>query len=348
MPTRHAEKPEDRILSAVTRAIRSLAWTAPLAAAACSLSIGGPAGPPADAGPPDAREDAATGTTPSGAPCTCLDNAPMGFSYVVLDQDDQVVGCPAEYGNKRVHVEGLDPKPATCTCPNCTVTTTGSCALGTLSFRGGQTNTCADNSSTKPTQTAGCYDITNWDSPNTGTTFAGASLTGTASGDACTGGAPQVDVPVAVKFKGQTCALTGPVGTCGGAGKTCVPDVTSPFQVCVMASATAACPAGFPVAHELGDAVNDGRGCSACSTCTPTTDCTQGTMSLFSDDNCNNALGTPTVPVGANTCTSTATNNIHIHSVKVTATPMTTCVASGSTPTGTVALASPRTACCKR
>jgi hypothetical protein len=314
---------------------------------ACGLSVGGPVGPAPDGGPDAGKDDRTTGQTPTGALCTCLKSAPMGWTYVVLNADDQVASCPAEYANKKPHVDGLIDSPAMCSCPTCTVDDPGTCAYGAFSFRGGVTNACTDTMSSTPTQTAGCFNITNWDSPNSGTTYAGGSVAGTTMAAGSCTGTPQVDLPAAAQRKGATCALGGPLGSVCSAGFDCVPDAPSPFLVCIGSSSPGVCPAEYPVKHDIGDAINDGRGCGPC-TCATTTDCTQGTMDLFSDDNCSNSLGTPMLPVGANTCTSTATNNIHIHSVKVTQTPKATCAASGSKPSGTVALLNPHTVCCQK
>lgn len=332
-------------LAPMTRTLVTLTFVLP-ALGACGLAAGGPEGPALDGGPDAALDAAATGKTPTGAACTCGAAAPMGWTYVVLDQDDATAACPAEYGNPRPHVDGLINKPANCpSCMACVPGTPGACTLGALAFRGGQSNACNDKTSTTNSNTNGCYDIQNWDSPNSGTTFAGATESATGAASTCTAATITPDLPSAYQHKGETCALTGPLGTTCGAGRDCVPDAPAPFKACVLSQTPAECPAEFPAKHEVGNSVNDQRGCAAC-TCDGQTDCSQGSMALYSDDNCGSTLSL-SVPIGPNTCTSTNTNNLKIHSVKVTVTPTATCTGGGGAPTGTVAFDTPHTVCCR-
>jgi hypothetical protein len=60
-----------------------------------------------------------------------------------------------------------------------------------------------------------------------------------------------------------------------------------------------------------------------------------------------NTLGVNNKPIGNNACSSTGTNNLNIHSVKVTPTPTSGCTPGGNyAPTGSARLTTPQTICC--
>jgi hypothetical protein len=311
-----------------------------LIAGACSLESGGLA---SDAGADSPGvEDRGIGMTDSGMTCLCVPPPPTGWVFLAY-QPDSVAGCPADFAKQTFVKETSGGGAPTCSC-NCMATVAPTCAVDKMTVTIGDGSQCTNGQtfSMVSPNGAGCYD--NQDFNDNISDWVSGTATFKINGT-CTPNEMNV-IPPRTDHLGQTCVLTGALGSGCAGMDTCVPKAPAGYLQCVQKDeANAACPPGFPNQHRAGSGVNDDRGCTPC-TCTPAATCA-ATVELHGNPTCNDiALASPLALDGV--CRDTTKTHLGIHSMLAAATTSApTCTKGGSVPGGTISLAMERTICCQ-
>ena len=219
-------------------------------------------------------------------------SVPAGWSLVEYVPNSQPSTCSPGYGSPTNVFEGPSGAAATCGC-TCNVTTAGSCESGNFMVTtNGASPTCGGVPVTSPANGGACSPATVNYTPQMNNPMMQVDPAAYAPGS-CTPD-PTQSVP-AIKYaaQGTVCADTNGAGTGCAAGGVCAPAATGGgFALCIEASGTQTCPAGFTKQHLIGTAsgnVTDTRGCSACTCAGATAQCQSATLTLFTSSSCTGA-----------------------------------------------------------
>ena len=233
---------------------------------------------------------------------TCTAAAvPSGWVVVEYSETTQPT-CTTGYGEQFDAVQGPDAGPASCSC-GCNITTHGSCEEGTFQVTTNELSIgCGLVGVTGVADGGACLPTSPQYAPANGAEMKVAEVP--YAPGVCTGVAPPPTLPpVTYAAQGRVCKDTNGAGAgCANSGA-CVPAATG-FSLCITPSAAPAvqaCPAGFTNPFTVGNGVNDGRGCTACTCTGPTATCASAELTLFTTSNCS---GTGESVPADDTCTT--------------------------------------------
>jgi hypothetical protein len=309
-----------------------------------TLGTGGSAGaggiPPTDGGGGTNNTGGSAGGGMTDGPVTdsgslCAGAVPAGWTLVLHSATDAI--CPSTFGTAH-EVFAATIGSTACTCTSCT-TSAGTCAQGTASALvapGSGNDACTLNWFSN-VNVNGCTTVQAVGADHVQVT---ATVAATGSGGTCTPGAPTVNASQFTFARQSWCDVTTQQsdGVCGGT-------VAAGFSACIMRPGNVTCPPGSTFnqpAVFLHDTAM--AGCSACSACSAQTSCTGGVLQGFAGTACGGtAIDLPfTAPPS---CLDANPGETAIGSIRLTATPSTTCQNGTSTPaplyTGTSTL------CCR-
>jgi hypothetical protein len=153
--------------------------------------------------------------------------------------------------------------------------------------------------------------------------------------------------PVAYAAQGRVCSPNQTGAGCANGG-VCAPSTGSDFGLCIIASGTKTCPAGFTNAHSVGSGVTDDRGCSACTCGGATAQCANASLTLFTESDCS--MGGQSI-AATNTCAPFPSMPMNGNSTFVAyeysaVVQSESCPPSTVTAKGGVSLAGVQTVCC--
>ena len=280
----------------------------------------------ADAGLPDVG----VGADGCGGPdLACVPAVAAGWTYVAYDQAFRS-SCASRYGTPVDVSEGISAPAATCTC-GCDVTAS---TCSTLHLTVGNDSTCSNETKQVENGTA-CSNLSATIATKPGDQIA---ATGAPSGGGCTPDAGTALPAITFGNQGRICELAVAPGACDQG--MCVPS-PAPYGACVRHAGALACPAGYPVAHQVGTTVADTRGCSAC-TCGFDAGACGGSLVIAQNGGCNQ--GAQTIPVNG-TCTSVP-GGMYKSFAYTPIAASATCTPSTTAPTGDASFSDLATICC--
>lgn len=289
---------------------------------------------------PDGSTDSATfvdvtdGSTPadvvdapSGGSCTCMPQAPSGWTLVVMSTSR--TSCLGAWAaSPSTSHDGLSAPPATCGC-SCGAPSASACTYGLTvgqSCNFGCSGGCTSTSNLYPASNA-CVAASAGGSVYTVLGSAGGA------GGSC---APQPSANAAAALWAHTalaCSPSLPIGAAScGSGNACVPAAPSGFTVCAEQAGDLTCPFGTKQLEYAG--VSDTRGCSSCTCGSASGFSCGGTLNGYSSSNCTGSA------VAVANC-GTAVN-----SMMYVASPSGSCSPSSATATGSASPTGPVTFCC--
>jgi hypothetical protein len=278
---------------------------------------------PADQVGTDAVIDAANPPcqTPPGV---CLGTLPVGWNLIVF-RSNRDAACPENFAQADVIADTVAGAGA-CDC-SCTVGSAPSCTTtGQMSTRYSTTDGCASAGASINVSGTGCTPLAGNLSTYFSATPLPASLTCSASAvldDTQVSSTPARTCQVPSECSEEVCNGAGPPG----------------FSACVASDGDVPCPAGWNTRTVIGESAT--LSCSTC-TCQASATC-NGRINFYSDSGCNTLL----IAFDANdTCQATnGGGNIAAFTYSATVSGA-QCTADGPR-TASVALAAPRTVCCK-
>lgn len=250
----------------------------------------------------------------------CGLTVPAGWSLAAVTIN--TTPCPLGFDTTDV-VEKPVAGASACKC-TCNVTSSPSCATGTVATKYDYSSGCGSTSSALVASADGKCNVTNLSNGNH-ELFPSPPPAGTA---ACL--APATADKTAVQSDAlRVCSPPTCGVACQGAG----------FKTCLLAPGDMACPAGAPEKHLVGTDVK--LACTTCGcTATGPTSC-EGTWTLYSDTACATLVDT----VPPNVCTQTT--QTAIRSYKWSPVPISVKCDAGAPAPGVASLVGPTTVCCK-
>jgi hypothetical protein len=266
----------------------------------------------------------------------CVAAPPSGWSGPIALYEgsftEPVPTCPALYPELDYQGDtGPDAQPATCeecACAAAEIT----CTVELTFFKNG--NCKGSTTKSDPLTAGGCVKLD-----------AGASSLSlskpTSTVQPCTPSGGAATIPALQRTtSGIACGASRRTGGCS-TGEICAPRPQAPFHEarCISRDAAKSCPASYPVQHHL-EQIKDDRGCSPCACGAPALPSCAATTTLFSDDACG-VQSTSSLNDG-----SCVTSMPASATAAVTGSGTADCAPQGSTPTGSVTIASQATICC--
>jgi hypothetical protein len=279
----------------------------------------------------DAQKEAGPPQSCSVDAGACVAGLPSGWDLVAFDPSNENA-CPSNYTSAPV-VWNVVPTGAACDC-GCTVTNPPACDVGTLQRYVSSDTSCGTTGVSLAVNGPGCTAY-----PSTTLLSHSKSSPLAPTGGTCTGDIIKSPTNVG-RNAGAICRVPAACEEqfCGG-------DVPGGFQSCIQSQASGAqtCPSGWLNPVVVGDDFT--FDCSAC-TCdvNGSSTCTNASVDIFSDSQCNTKL--VTMPVDGNCDVDTAAGQSP-GAFEYHATLNQVCKATGAKTPSNVQLVNSRTICCK-
>jgi hypothetical protein len=291
-------------------------------------------------GTEETGEDTETASCPA-ATHTCAPHAPPDWNGpVAVAEAPDPAQCPATYPESELTVYAdLEAEDAGCSC-SCSEATGSTCPPATLQRWAGDEG-CPGAPSDEFSVAPGVCEPIN--SPLGLTGYFGAiAPVGTPAGGSCS---PSLETNLPAAYWATTvvgCGGSTPRAGCNE-GEACLPRPQGVFQgVCVWREGDEPCPAGYQYKSVHHSEMADTRECiDDCSCGSPTNVSCGGTVELYNQNECGSNNETLTI---GGVCLSPSPSLVRgaIYHPEVSG----QCLASGGTPTGSVAPQSPVTVCC--
>jgi hypothetical protein len=216
---------------------------------------------------------------------TCTPAAiPSGWTLAEYAEMDRPA-CSSGYGSPSDVLEGPDGQAADCQCA-CTVATAGTCESGSFSVTSNvATPMCGGVPVTSAANSGACSPAAVDFTAHAGSMLQITPVAYTAG--SCTPAPSGTPPPVEFAGQGRVCTDGNSAGRGCPSSGVCAPAAQGSFGLCIVASGTVSCPAGFTHAHTVGSSVNDDRGCTACTCGGATAQCANASLTLYTAADCS-------------------------------------------------------------